>query len=90
MKIRLYTEVPPNVDIKTITSFGMPLQGRIDGTFYGIKDFQTKKKAINYLNDVAKTLSFNKDDLNRMKREIKTKNSLSYGNSIVNMKKINK
>lgn len=73
----------------SIKAFGLPVQGLIDGSFYCLQNFNTKKQAINFMLKRAELLISDKKQLRKAINSIKKDNAFIFGDAILTMKKIN-
>lgn len=89
MIVKLFSKVPTVYQQNSIKSFGLPVQGLIDGSFYCEKEFQTKKEAINYMLKRADILFDDPKDLKKSKSVIRKKNILEYDAAILSIEKVN-
>lgn len=89
MIVKLFSKVPTVYQSQSIKSFGLPVQGLIDGSFYCEQQFQTKKKAIDFMINRASVLAENNKQLKSMIRDIKKSNFLSYDAATLHIIKVN-
>ena len=78
MKVKLYSSVPTVNQIKSIRSFGIPTQGRTDGSYYCERYCNTITSAKSELYKIADRLAKNETEQKEMYKQIKKHNSLSY------------
>lgn len=89
MIVKLYSEIPTFKE-GTITLFKIPVQGRIDGSFYCEREFKTKKQAINFMKKITSNLSKDNTVIKKMKKEISEKSTLTYNDTVLTLIRVNK
>lgn len=89
MIVKLYSSIESSKQAESIKSFGLPVQGLIDGSFYCEQEFQTQKEAVRFMLKRAELLIKDKKELREVKQIIKKHKLFRCGCALLKMKKVN-